>query len=886
MRDQPFGLSMHAPAQFSTLRVLAMTIPLLTVAALVVQYVEVFKAVPSGELTALGAMHRKQAPSTPMVPSAYVYGLFVPLLCLCVAIPPLRRRWSVTRGELVVVFCTLFLGVPLLGTALWHQLPVAQLEFARVLLVEKAMAMPQGLWPNEGNLLSGASVEDQAELPDLEWTVLTDSPWSIRTSPDDMSEAGPCLHVEHPDAESTTRIRLHLERSSRGDPVRPAARHAVSAQVRLDNPGQRSQVTLMAGERGDPLREVAYVGGATEPSLLALDRFQTIGRTDFPMPRDLGEGLLLELRLVGEGDFYFRDVRLIETEAVYRYFEGSARATPDLWDSLSPPDRVGVVQVSDEPGQAWWDSVFGPVPWRSWSRPLVAWGLLVVGTFIGIYALVGLFYRQWSDYDRFTFPLQTFLLDLTRGDQRGHLVILRSPPFWIGAGLSLVYLSLAQLKVYVPDVPSMALQLSLPDLVPEGPLREVATSLSAFLQVNVRPAFVAVAFLMSLEMSLSMLVFYALATLYRLVVFFAPLPTISLQAYGGAGFTFDVLWMTGGLLFLACFTVVSARKYLRQTLRQVVGGSKIDGGGALGARTAILGLVVATGMFAGFSRMGDLHMGFVLAYLGAILLLALLSARIRGETGLPHPMILAAFPSQVLVALGGSLELGYRQITFVCQSAFLHMGSFLMLAPILAESMAAAERTGVPLRKLTRCLVFAFLLAVVLGGLVHLPWAYGVGAAKMHLTTSYGQQQYDGTVYVQERMDEEITAYFRDHPEEAKVLTEERRERIALSSIGPWVVAGVSFLMTAGLTALRVIWLGFPLHPLGFVLAFTPAMSALWSSLAVGHVVKRLGLHFGGVQLSRSVLRPFFVGLFVADLLTMVLWRGLEATVLASFVTG
>jgi len=67
----------------------------------------------------------------------------------------------------------------------------------------------------------------------------------------------------------------------------------------------------------------------------------------------------------------------------------------------------------------------------------------------------------------------------------------------------------------------------------------------------------------------------------------------------------------------------------------------------------------------------------------------------------------------------------------------------------------------------------------------------------------------------------------------------------------------------------RVIWLGFPLHPLGFALAFTPAMNALWSSIAAGHLVKRLGLRFGGVQLSRIVLRPFFVGLFVGDLLTV-----------------
>ena len=76
----------------------------------------------------------------------------------------------------------------------------------------------------------------------------------------------------------------------------------------------------------------------------------------------------------------------------------------------------------------------------------IACALLVVGMLLGMFCLVTLFFRHWEQGDRLTFPLQTFVTELTRGDERRGPAILRSGPFWIGFGLCAIFLCLQQLN--------------------------------------------------------------------------------------------------------------------------------------------------------------------------------------------------------------------------------------------------------------------------------------------------------------------------------------------------------------------------------------------------------------------------------------------------------
>jgi hypothetical protein len=336
----------------------------------------------------------------------------------------------------------------------------------------------------------------------------------------------------------------------------------------------------------------------------------------------------------------------------------------------------------------------------------------------------------------------------------------------------------------------------------------------------------------------------------------------------------------GGLLFMAFFCVLAARKHLRRVFRRVFLGDRAidDSKEAVRYRTAAAGLLAAVLMFAGFARLADISALFVVCLLGLYLLLALSAARIRAETGMPDPGIVIMYPHRILVGFGGVVAYGYGEWLFTGQTMFLTIGVFLLSAPLLAEAMAAATRVGVPLRKLAICLFAAFFIALPVGGIVSMSSGYTCGAMNMNKDAAHKRHTFGWNVSGGVEADNAvIERYFNQHPDEETLITEQNRAGLSIIQKPVLIVTGLSFLITGLLALARVIWLGFPLHPLGFALAFTPAMSVLWGSIAVGWLVKSLGLRFGGVQFSRRVLRPFCVGLFVGDIAVTSFWVVVEA---------
>jgi len=335
---------------------------------------------------------------------------------------------------------------------------------------------------------------------------------------------------------------------------------------------------------------------------------------------------------------------------------------------------------------------------------------------------------------------------------------------------------------------------------------------------------------------------------------------------------------------MAVLCVFSARKHLARVAGKVfLGRGELDDSReALSYRWAALGLLVSLALLVGFAHFAELNPVFVVVYLSIFLLLALSAARIRAEIGIPSTSIMVVYPQQLLVAIGGTLIYGFREITFTAESFFLNMGLFLMSAPILAESMALGVRAQIPLRKLGRCLIGGFILAVVVGGVVTMSWGYTVGALNMNKRMAERRGTYNQMTFVPRDGDLAIGKHFRRHPDEPPVLTKDKRWEIAEVQPVALVIMSISFVLTGLLAVARMIWLGFPLHPLGFALSFTGAMNAIWSSVAVGWCIKSLGLRFGGVRFSRRVLRPFFVGLFACDLLMAAIWCIVEMFIQAA----
>ena len=89
--------------------------------------------------------------------------------------------------------------------------------------------------------------------------------------------------------------------------------------------------------------------------------------------------------------------------------------------------------------------------------------------------------------------------------------------------------------------------------------------------------------------------------------------------------------------------------------------------------------------------------------------------------------------------------------------------------------------------------------------------------------------------------------------------------------------AGAGVAVFLGLLRLRFWW--WPLHPIGYLAAFTWGMHMYYMPFFVGWLAKTLTVRYGGLRLYRKLI-PAAIGLVTGDLLNEAMWG------VVSLVTG
>ncbi|MAE65343.1 MAG: hypothetical protein CMJ18_13815 [Phycisphaeraceae bacterium] len=851
-----------ADARISIPRVLAICIPLLVVCAFLVEVVQVFAQLDSI--------------SGGVLPPAAIL-LFLPIVVVYAFSGILKRHAGVGRGELVVIFSVLTMGVPLFSGGFWHHFVANQFEYHRTRDLDRAMLISSRLWPSEANLLEGHSVEDHWPAPDgradagVTWVVRSSDAERVETPLGD----GPCVRIAHAEADGSSEMVVTLDLTRPPGPERAARRHAVFAHLRLDGADATTSVTLHVGVPEEEMKLLATVRSDTAVSVSAPDRFVITGGLDYTMPPPGTESLNVAMRFKGRGTIQVRDFSIVGTEDVFRYMEGYQDADAATFATLSPSQQR-VVRRRPECGLALdRHTLVGLIPWRVWGGPLLLWACLVTALFVAMVSLVNLFQSHWERGERLTFPLTTFVLEATRGDGEGRIALWRQRPFWIGLAVFGGYV-LVREAMTAFDPHNREIGLKVADLLPPGPLREITDPKRSHTPLGIRidPIVVAIALFMSVEMSGSLFICYLVGWLFRAVGFFTPLRTYRPEGLPYFGwFPFERLLEAGGLLFMVLYCLVTARRHLGRVIRGVLPGGKDPPREVASSRLSLAGLCVAGVLMTCFAWQAGLNAWFVLGYLGVMLLLALSAARIRAETGLPTDALVIPWPIVFIMALGGVLMFGFGELTFTAQTYFVASGSFMMVAPLLSEAMYAAGRAGVSRRRLVTCMSIGFAVAMCVGGLVMLSWAYSVGALNMNLGIAEKRGYYNRVTVAFEEGNELVDRHFRDHPEVDPVLTDERAATIRRFQPGTLVITAAPIVVGGLVSLTRIVWLGFPLHPIGFALSFTRALDGLWASIGVAWIIKLLVLRFGGVRLVRQFLKPLAVGVILGQLSAGAIWK-------------
>lgn len=541
---------------------------------------------------------------------------------------------------------------------------------------------------------------------------------------------------------------------------------------------------------------------------------------------------------------------------VLHYFATPENRFEELWPHLPPwygPRHPEVIrqfyegaEEASSYGLPLLDWILGPVPWRAWLPALGRWLVFWSVFFFVLFCLANLFRRQWTERERLTYPLVQVITELAGSGQYAALALFRDGVFWLGFGLSFGYNILNMLHAYNPSIPALGRAFPLGNLFTERPWNALQGVVVAW-----RPEIFGLGYLMSLEVTFSAWLFYWLLRLEAVAA-------VAL-GYQIPGFPFDREQSLGGYIALALMLLWVGRRHLRDVVLRTLGrGPAEDKEEALSYRASVVGLLLGLAFLLGWAILAGMLWWTALAYFILLLTVAFVYARLRAETGAPMVWLFPFYEQKkVLLNVLGSAPLApggnFRNLTLLSSFMWLARGYYPTLMATQLEALRLADESSMRRREMFWALLYAVVLGFVLATWVHLITYYTYGANVLEGGSGV-QAGYRTQLNVSEYT--ELASWLKS-PKPVDTL------RVVWTSVG--------FGLALSLIVLRMMFLRFPLHPLGFVMASTYG-HPLWAAFFFVWLIKWAILRLGGVRLYRRMV-PFFVGIVLGHFFTAgILW--------------
>ena len=512
-------------------------------------------------------------------------------------------------------------------------------------------------------------------------------------------------------------------------------------------------------------------------------------------------------------------------------------ATPEnQWAELIHPHLADWMVVADlEAIRDFYEGVGrdAPIPWDAWLVPLGRWLAFYAAFYLVLICLMNILRRQWVDNERLAYPLAQVPLAMIQGAEESRLApFFRNRLVWLGLAIPFVLGSLEALHHYFSSVPAPVLRTRL------SLLQQMVV-----LRLNINFLMLGFAYLIGVQLSFSLWIFYLLHALQEGLLQRLHLHhTAELGAWSNAGMGHQ---MIGACAVLVVYGLWTARAHLAEVGRRFLRPEK-DEGEMASYRFSVVGLVLGTaGMVVWLWQSGLPVWAAALVVVVALGLLVALT-RIIAEAGTPtitSGMVPAGFTISAVgvPALGapGVVALGY---TFVWFNDLL----VFMSAP-LANSLRLGSELAGDRRRLLWGMAAAMLISLVLSTWYTLRLAYTHGAVNLH-------QQYFSTFAA----------------EPSKFAAQQLLHPTGPDAIG-WLWTGGGALLMGALIGARNYWAWWPLHPLGFAASMAWVMNHIWFAIFLAWFVKVLVLRFGGAALYHKTV-PFFLGLALGQIVAAGIW--------------
>jgi hypothetical protein len=769
----------------------------------------------------------------------------------------LTRHQLLTRQERFCVLCALLIAAPMMTQGMWHRFVGIIAASPRDGNFHYLDAYNDKLWPHGPNLVEGIlSQERQSELTPggtpFSWEQLEVTP----------KQPQPVLTLANERADQTSTVAITLPLQRDGQPLLvPGQPYLVSFLARPENLGPDSTYFLRLYQDDDPIyREVITSREPATRTFLHQTGFVRTGKYGVEMPPTAQREVRLVIGLQGQGKLAVTDAKCFSVAALEGVYRGRLIIAQRDYDQLPAAQRAGLIVRPDNllslAGLKF--LVAGYIPLADWAQTALAWSIPIGLLLLALLAIAVIMRKQWAESERYPFPLFQIPYALNgEADEpagRAFPAIFSRRIMWAGFAVGLGWSLLKGWHFYNPAVPEVAKVITLSDLI-DGPgwgdMWKTNLGISMLL--------------------LSLVIFFELNVLISFVVGFWLYRSLHwVGEFSGmkvlAGYPFRYEQAIGAYLGYAAVVVFFARKYLGRVVYDAIFRNRAASGHeAVTYRTALLmlgGALVGIGLWAWWLQVS---VASVVIYFAFLLTIGFVAAKFRSECGLPCGYF-TPYNAMLFVSLLGGMAVFGPSGVLVCliASGFLTVSVFFFIPGAQVEMLEYGRRYGVVPRHLVYTCIIGILGGLFVGGWVFLANAYAIGGNNIQYQWAF-QQGWFFRGYMSQLG--ETTSQF---------LLRESGQEIAAAGIKPATWAyGLAALVTAVIAVLRQLFAGFWFHPIGFVVGSAYMLEWAWGSCLAAWAIRLLVLKFGGAATVKNKLFPFFIGVFlgcVVSILVFVLY--------------
>lgn len=480
------------------------------------------------------------------------------------------------------------------------------------------------------------------------------------------------------------------------------------------------------------------------------------------------------------------------------------------------------------------------VPWGAWARPVLSWLALCLGISFMMVCVAAIFRKQWVERERIIYPMMQLPIELARSGEDGNSrPIWHSRVLWIGFAIPFLMYTYQGLAHYFPDyLDKMQLHFGFPLFHGNSGLR-----------IRTSPVSFAFLFFVRSDVLMGLAVFPFVVSVakgwMRSNGFYPQVPALGIWSYDSV----EAFFGMGALIIFVVRIIYFARRHLGDVFSSALGiGPRADDSNEIMSyRTAVFGLLFATGFVVFWLVAAGMAIWQALLYLALAFMIFLALTRVIAEAGLPTALP-PAVAGDFLTGIVGAGAMTPANLTGMGFTYPFHSEMRCFLLSHCANGLKVShEALGRPKRGLLWGILLAVTVSflVAMGIMIYFP--YRDGGLNLHYWTFNNTAKYSW-MDASSRIMREGGPVYKGFP----LMGYGATLMVLLMACAHWIPR----------------W---PLHPGALVVSFHWAGQVLWSSAVAALVAKALVLRYGGAGVFRA-LRPFLYGLILGEVVTASLW--------------